>query len=190
MLIRGQKRVVIVGVVAIPAAWIIYLLRSASRTPATSVSSYSTASTDSYTKPTALHQPPPPNDVASTKPPSPRDSGQGIFTSFNPTAYHTYLRGLSDAQLRQKEKSKMCAEVSGTTSLVGNVGTAILTGGVLSPFVLLSARKMYLTESKLPLIREELTRRGMSHSVLTSRLMAKGVGKSAMTMFVGDALTN
>jgi hypothetical protein len=86
----------------------------------------------------------------------------------------------------------MRAEVSGVASAGGggNIGTALLTGRVRTPFVFLSARKMYPTEPKLPLIREELTRRAMSHNVLTSGLMTKGVGKSVMTGFIDDALTS
>jgi hypothetical protein len=208
MLIIGQERIgsVTIGVVVILVSWILYRLLFASRTPATFTSGSNTTSTNapkptalyeppspSYvasTKPTALYEPAPPSYVASTKPPTPSDSGQGIFTSFNPSAYRAYLKGLSDAQLRKKENSKMCAEVSGAASLGGNIGTTILTGGILSPFVFLTARKMYLTESKLPLIREELTQRGMPHGVLTSSLMAKGLGKSVMTGFAGDALTS
>ena len=97
--------------------------------------------------------------ASSTSGESPR-SGNGFFDSFNPTTYRAYLRGLSDATLQKKEMTKIKAEHRGQAGLaLSAVGLALF--GFTGPTTAISARNLYLAHKKLPLVREEIERRGL-----------------------------
>ena len=89
-----------------------------------------------------------------------RRSGNGFFNSFNPTTYRAYLRGLSDATLQGKEATKIKSEHRGQAGLALNA-VGLVVFGFPGPTTAISARKLYLAHKKLPLVREEMERRGL-----------------------------
>jgi hypothetical protein len=112
-------------------------------------------------------------------------SSSGFFSSFDPVSYRTFLHGLSDSALLEKEKSKMKAEVSGGVGVGGSVMAAIISGGITAPLVLLSGRQLYLAEKKLSLIREVMDSRGLRQRELTNGQFFRAVGPRVVSNQIG-----
>jgi len=116
------------------------------------------------------------------RPSSPPKGGTGFFNSFSPEIYRAGLRELSDAGLRKKEKSKIHSDVGALAGLLGATFTTILSGGMAAPLAAIPARKLYLAEKKLYLIREELERRGLDLRPELKRDVFKGMLKNPGAM--------
>lgn len=105
-------------------------------------------------------------------------SNTGFFDSFDPTTYCAHLRNLDDATLRQKERSKLSSQCATAAGLGASTFAAFLSGGITAPFVAITARKLYLVEMKLPLVQEEVTRRGLRLQKIRNRDLFKAMGKA------------
>jgi hypothetical protein len=90
-----------------------------------------------------------------------RKSNHGFFDTFSSASYSAYLQGLSDAELKKKEISKIQADYRGQMGVTGGTMHAIATCGLSLHNVIISGRKLYLANKKLPLVREEMRRRGL-----------------------------
>ena len=112
-------------------------------------------------------------------------SGNGFFSSFNPTTYRSYLRGLSNAALRKKEISKIEAEYSYQMGVTAGVVHGIATFGVTAATAVFAARNLYLANKKLPLVREEMARRGLEFHMVTGKDVWNAAKKNAPRILLG-----
>jgi hypothetical protein len=200
--INLQKFLIVIG---FPVTFILLTYCLTGSKPSTSRPSYKPPSQRTYSAPAVLKAtsdidsrpirpslPPPAytygpttTQSATVSTPAPTTSNCGFFDSFSESSYAAFLRDLDNTALLKKEKSKMMANLSSGAGVTGSAISAIASGGLTSPLILVSGRQAYLANKKLPLIRAEMERRGLRARDLTTGEMVRAVGPRVITSSMG-----